>query len=450
MASDLRSFLQLASASGDEYYVKAVRPLEAQYGIGILQQQLAKRGRYPVIEATVEGNTMPAVSNLFGSYELLGMALGLSPRDILKEGKTSIMAEYLRRIGEPHPCRGVAASGAPVQEIVLTGDDVDLARLPVQHHAEGNRGPYITAGVTLIRDPESRQVNAGVYRCVVVERDLLACMIIPQHHGLHMIDRNAELGRDTEAVIFIGHHPAVLMAAGEKLPLEHGEMERAGALLGEPLEMVSATCVDVPLPARAEIAIEGIIYAADRTVDGPFSESSGYYDPGKPSVLMRVKAITMRRDAIYHNICPIHAEHMQVNLLGREANIWEHVRRVVPGLKAVHMGPEGTSVRANCYLSVAKTGADDGYRAALAALEAQPFFKYIVAVDADVDVHYEADINWALTMRLTDHASVSRHDGIGRTKAVIIDATAPLDAPFPVRATPPEKLWREITPENYL
>lgn len=162
MGQDLRDFLKLAREAGPDLYMEATRVLKPRLEINVLQLKLARQGRYPVIYChQIEGSKLPLVSNLFGSYELLALALGLDP---MKVTKSAILREYRMREGNTKPVQVVPASQAPVKEVILRGKDVDLGILPANHHAEGDSGKFITIGQMVCKNPDTGISNVGVYR----------------------------------------------------------------------------------------------------------------------------------------------------------------------------------------------------------------------------------------------------------------------------------------------
>ena len=360
MGKDLRQFLQVVKGLGANYYVEVSRPLKPKYEVPVLQHKLAKEGCFPVVYCSkIEGSKLSLVTNLFASYEMLGVALGITP-ERMKLGKDVILKEYRGRQEEIKPTKQVPAAEAPVREIIIQGKDIDLGRLPIIHHAELNPGPYVTIGMTVCKDPDTGIPNVGIYRMELKGKDRIACMMRPDHHGGKIGQRYAELGKPMEVVTFLGHHPAVAMAAGayRSSRMDGDEFELMGALLGESLEVTPAATVDLPVPARAEIAIEGIIDPTKMDTEGPFSEGAGYYGEERPCYIIQVTAITMRRDAIYNDLYPIHQEHNLVGQLGREANIYDAVKRAVPGVKAVHVGPDRQCGKLLIYVSIKKQRED--------------------------------------------------------------------------------------------
>ena len=152
----------------------------------------------------------------------------------------------------------VVKSG-PVKEVVLTGDRADLRSLPIVTHCEKDAGPYISAGVTIMRDPASGALNAGIYRNRVLSPTRLTMNMAPLCHASQITAQAEARQEHVEAAIVIGHHPAMGMASQQRGTLAECELETMGGLLGEPVELVRCETVDVFVPSDAEIVIEGRI-----------------------------------------------------------------------------------------------------------------------------------------------------------------------------------------------
>ena len=187
------------------------------------------------------------------------------------------------------------------------------------------------------------------------------------------------------------------MGSISRLPGYGGEYEEAGALMQEPVELVKAELSDLPVPARAEIVIEGVIPANARAEEGPFAEWPGHYTESGPKPYIKVQCITMRRDAIFYDVFAGHREHLVLGSLPRMGSVYRRVKQVVPGLVNVNVPAH---VRMHCYISYKKTNETEAKKAAFAALLTEPEnFKTIVLVDDDIDVFNEPEVMWAIGTR---------------------------------------------------
>ena len=465
MNKDLHQFLAEMRQRGPDYFATVSRRVEPVYEPPVIQQKLAAQDRYPVIRfENVAGADMPLVTNLFGSYDLLGLALGVDPG----EPRSAILSTFRERIAQPVDAVAVDRGDAPVKQTVIEGADIDLSRIPVVKHAEKNSGKYISIGVLVVRDPETGILNAGVYRHEIKGRNEIACMFNPAHHAGYIYRKYKELKKPMEAVLFIGHHPAAILGALSKQPMDSDEYRVMGALMGEPLEVVAGESVDIPVPAWAEIAIEGVLDPARETSDGPFSEYTGFYGPEKDPVgLLQVRAITMRKDAIYHDLDPAHREHNLAGVLSHESTVYNSVAKLVPSVTAVHMPPCGTCIF-TAFISIRKRVQGEGKSAGIAAIAAEPNLKIAVVVDEDMNIYDEREMWWAISTHLqadrgvttipyamgahldpSAYGEVRTSKGPMQTK-LIIDATRPVTLPFAERIRPPEEAWNRIRLEDYL
>ncbi len=465
MSKDLRQFLKVVKDLGPDFYVEVKKPLKPKFEPCVIQEKLAKEGRFPVIYCPqIDGSKLPLVTNLFGSYETLGLALDVDARQV---GKVEVLKEYMKRRADTKPPQVVAASEAPVKEVILRGKDVDLGLLPTIYHQEGDSGKYITIGSMICKDPDTGIPNVAVYRHEVKGRDRLGCFITPVHHAAYIARRCAELGKPMEVVISIGHHPAVTSGACSSGDIHENELELIGGLLGEPLQVTPAETVDLPVLARAEIAIEGIIDPGNMGTDGPFGEFTRYYGGEASCYIVQVTAITMRQDAIYHDLDNSHREHNYGSILGNEANVYTVMKRAVPTVKAVHL-PWSGLCEFHVYVSIKKRIQGEGKFAGLVALSSNAELKLAVVVDEDVDVYDEEEVLWAVCTRVDADLDVSIIPGVAgadldptsydetrfkrgaMTTKMIIDATKPVESPFATKISPPKALWDSMRLDSYL
>ncbi|MBI3090819.1 MAG: UbiD family decarboxylase [Candidatus Tectomicrobia bacterium] len=464
MAKDLRDFLALLEKRDRGELVRISREVDPIHEVPVIQQKLAAAGAYPVLYFEhIRGSQIPLVTNLWGSYDLLGLALDVTE----PKSKAEILFEYMRREDAARPVKEVPASQAPVKQVILKGREVDLSLLPITKHAEKDAGRYIVVGGLVTRDPQTGILNVGMYRHEVRENRAILCMMNPAHHGAYIYRRHKEMRKPMEVALFIGYHPAVGIGMLSRGPIEMNEYEVMGGLLGEPLEVVRAETVDLPVPARSEIVIEGTINFAKETLDGPFAEYTGYYGHKAPSAWLDVSCVSMRRDAIYHDLDPAHREHNFAGVLCEESAIYRQVKNVVPSVRAVHLPVSGRCLY-HIYVSISKRLQGEGKMAGLAAISAAVNAKHVFVVDDDVDIYNDEEVLWAVATRLEADIGLStishctgahldpsaygekRFERGHMTTKMIVDATRPATLPFSERITPPADVWARIKLEDYI
>ena len=463
MAKDLRYFLDWLRTSGPVDFVEIDRQIPRDLYMTLIQEKLAKERKYPaVMFKNVAGYDWPVVTGLFSSYRLLAHALEVAPTE-----PGQVLAEFMRR--EANPIAPVPYSGGtgPVQEVVLTGEGINLADLPIQQHCQGDSGRYITIGCLICRDPVSGATNVGTYRHELKGPNRMGCMMNPVQHAETIRARYEGAGKSMDVAVFIGHHPAYHIGAASRGPLEHDELAVMGGLLGEAVEMVPCKTVDLAVPAHAEVVIEGRIHPGSFQMDGPFAEYAGYYGAQMNVPIIEVTAITRRKQPIWHDLFPSFREHTQVGLLGREAQRYRRLREIVPTIVGVHLPPSGANFW-HCYVSIKKRVQGEGKLAGLAVIGSNYDVKHVVVVDDDINIYDDEEVLWAIATRVQADQDCSivtnsfgahldpsaysetRSEKGPMTTKVIVDTTRPMSRKFPERVSPPRELWDSIDLKDYL
>jgi 2,5-furandicarboxylate decarboxylase 1 len=192
----------------------------------------------------------------------------------------------------------------------------------------------------------------------------------------------------------VGVHPAIALGALALGSIDEDERGVAGALLGEPLELVKCVTSDVLVPAHAELVLEGEILPNARAPEGPFGEFTGYSLGERAREVVRIRALTWRRGALFQDIAVGHLDHLLLSTIPMEANLYRAVRAMVPSVRAVRVAGPFT-----CYVSIEQRLPGQGKNAILAALGADLYIKRVVVVDHDVDVFDDRQMNWAIATR---------------------------------------------------
>lgn len=459
MGHDLRTFLADVEAKAPSLVVRIRKTVSPKWELSAVQKRLEAEGRLPIlIFESVEGSTLPVVTGLFSSKRHMALALGTTPDQLVAR-----FAEAQRRRIPP-----VVVGSGPVKEVVLTGERADLRSLPLVTHCEKDAGPYLSSGVTIIRDPVSGSLNAGIYRNRVLSPTTLTMNMAPLCHASEIALQAEARKQHVEAAIVIGHHPALGMASQQRGLVTESELETMGGLLGEPVGVVRCETVDVLVPADAEIVIEGRIRTDAWEDDGPFGDYWLYYAPPKKARVFEVTAITRRRDAMFHDIFNVGPEHLILFSLGMEGVVLAQLQHLIPQVRAINVPVSGSGNLV--YIQIRKDMEGLGVNAALAALGVYRF-KCAIVVDEDVDIYDDQKVLWAVMTRTQADQSfftvpgsyISRVDPTGyapwhsadRSNRLLstrlgIDATRPLDPGFPEVAEPPRELWSTLDLRQYL
>jgi 2,5-furandicarboxylate decarboxylase 1 len=463
MPKDLRTFLDALRSAHPEQVKVVRRRVDPDFEAAAIVDRLEDDPRYPgfpaVLFEQIGDSEIPLLLNLHGTYERLALSIDSDVH--------SMVPEYARREGAP--VRSAGVNDGPVHEVVLTGDEIDLSRLPLLRHQELDAGRYITSAVTLSRDPESGAVNAGIFRHQYQGPRQIGIQVNPAHHTGYILRQYRERGERMEVALFIGHHPAVTMGAVSKLEGVGGELDVAGGLLGEPVEMVACKTVDLTVPARAEIVIEGFVDPdPEKTeIEGPFGEYPRYYTKIGPQPYIQVTAVTMRRDPIFVDVFNAASEHSMLGGLPRMGSIYRRVREAVPGVRAVNLPLSGMA-RSHLYISMKKATEGEPKLAACAALAVDPLLKHVFVVDDDVDVFNEVDTLWCLATRFQADRDLTvmpnflggqlnpstygwrrEEKGPMETK-LIFDCTKPAGVDFPAMCRVPPEVVARMDPADWL
>jgi 4-hydroxy-3-polyprenylbenzoate decarboxylase len=306
--ADLREWIALLEREGELHRVAA--EVDPDLEITEIVDRTVKAGGPALLFEHPKGARHPLLINQFGTERRMCLAFGVDSldelgrrvEDVLELQPPQGLVEKVRGLKKlksiadslPHTVR----SGA-CQEVVLTGDDVDLDLLPIQRCWPGDPAPFVTLPAVITHDPRTGTRNVGMYRMQKIDRRTTF-----MHWQIHKDGRADWLATDgrIEVAVALGLDPVTAYSASAPLPKHVDELMLAGFLRGESVELVKAVSVALDVPANAEIVLEGVIEKGELGIEGPFGDHTGYYSPPEPFPVFRVTAMTMRRDAIYPSI----------------------------------------------------------------------------------------------------------------------------------------------------
>jgi 2,5-furandicarboxylate decarboxylase 1 len=392
---DLRSYLDQLVASDASQLMVVDDEVDPVFEAAAIVHKMKNNSDYPTFPAVlfrnVKGSKIPLLLNLHGTFDRVALSIDSDVK--------GMVPEYAKREGSPIPWKEVSSEEAPVHEVVQTGDDIDATALPLLIHQEFDAGKYITSAAAITVDPDSGRENAGIFRHQLQGPRQIGFMSNPAHHTSYILRARRERKEPLQVALAIGHHPAMLMGSVSKLAGIGGELEVMGGLLNEPLEVVKAKTVDMYVPARAEIIIEGVVDTDPEKVqnEGPFGEYPLYYTRIGPMPWMRITAITMRKDPIYVDVFNAHDEHLVLGALPRMGSIFRRVREAMPTVTAVNLPLMG--IRSSLFIAMKKRVDGEPKIAASAAFAVDPILKHIWIVDDDIDVFDNDQVLWAMTTR---------------------------------------------------
>jgi 2,5-furandicarboxylate decarboxylase 1 len=335
----------------------------------------------------VIGYDMPVVSGIIRSKERATMAMGC-------ENFGEIEVKLAQAIAKPIPPKYVKSS--PTREVTLVGDDVDLYKLPIPMSSIYDGGPMITAGVVIARDPELG-FNSGIYRFIVKEKALTGIDIVTPNNMRLFAQRALERKEPLPISISIGTHPFEITGSGYRAPLGVDEMAIAGGLRGEAVELAPCQTIDVPYIADAEIVLEAEILPTGWTwPEGRFGEFTRLMGGLHWNPLVRIKAISMRKDAIYYNL-HMPWENTWLAAPTRYTAIRQALKIANVQVKDINVTLGGCAFW-HAVISI-KKAPGDAKNALLAALSVMDL-KHVVVVDDDIDVNDPTEVEWAIATRV--------------------------------------------------
>lgn len=460
---DLRDFIALVERDYPQEFLRIGEEINpGSFEATAILANLEQKGLYPMVLFERPVNqlgqvTMPILTNIYASRKRCALALGLEPH----QDRLELSLEYSRREERRFAPQSIAAAVAPVKQVIKIGDAVDLRELPIVRHHEMDPAPYIDM-TPVMRDPDKGQYNVAFLRTMYKGPRKLGIHMSPRHNW--QIARKYEaMNRPTPVVIVVSHHPAFYLGALNVSPFGVDDYELAGSMMDAPLRLVPSETwgEEFMVPADAELVIEGEIPPGVREVEGPFGEFPGTYGPQRLRWVIDVKAITHRRNPIYQDIFVGHPDNWVLGAIPKEGTLFNRIKGVVPGVKAVHLPNSGCG-RFNCYISIDKRVDGESKQAALIALGECDFVKHVVIVDADVDPYNEQEVMWAFATRVQADQDVeilknvkgntldpSQTDDI-MTAKMIIDATRPVRRPFAHRLEVPKEARNRFPVERYL
>ena len=433
IAQDLRSFVAAYAEASPGEVIRVDAPVSLEHDVMALVLEYERRRRYPILLfERVTGHDMPIVANVVASRSALAFALGVP------DG--ALAATYARRIKEP--IKPVVISDPPFRHTVLTGDAVDLTRLPIPLYFPGDAGRYLTAGMLVARDPDTGVETEGYHRFQLKGPNRMGVSLHSRRRMFEYQRRAEAKGQALPCAIALGLHPLVSMGSLAYPPPDVGKFEVVGGLFGEPLEVAACATIDLDVPAAAEIVIEGEILPGHREPEGPFGEFTGYFSRRSTEHVFVARALAVRERPWFQSIGSGRAgDHITTLGLIREAEIMNALARVIPNVKAVHVPLSGTS-SFTAYVSIKQGRPGEAKHVIPIALGVDHYLKLVIVVDDDIDVFDEADVMWAVATRMQpdrDLVVISGSLGAlldpsaderGVTAKLGIDATRPFGEPF--------------------
>jgi len=421
---DLRDFIVQLEQMGELKRIES--PVSTYLEMTELCDRTLRAGGPALLFENPVDHSIPVLANLFGTPRRVALGMGAADVSELRN-----YGHVLAMLKDPEPPNGFrdmlglrsqvkslwnmspkVLRSAPCQDIVWEGNDVDLARLPIQHCWPGDIAPLITWGLVITKGPNKERQNLGVYRQQVLKRNKVIMRWLAQRGGALDFRDHCERnrGRPYQVAVALGADPATILGAVTPVPDSLSEYQFSGLLRGSRTELVKAIGSDLLVPASAEIVLEGHIYpdeshatGYEHSLEGPFGDHTGYYNEQDWFPVFTIDRITMRHNPIYHSTYTGKPPD-EPAILGLALNelFVPLLQKQFPEITDFYLPPEACSYRmAVVQIKKSYPGhAKPVMFGIWSFLRQFTYTKFIVVVDDDVNIRNWQEVIWAITTRV--------------------------------------------------
>ncbi len=383
---DLTSCISYLEKTGNLARVKSA--VSSKYELAGIAKKFD--GRKCILFERIKGSKYPVFVGMLWNRDIVGSLFGMP-----KEKVPFVFEKAIRRWKKnKNLFLSRTLTKGPANEVVE--EEVNLFRLPIPVHAMGDGGRYLDSSLVVVKNPETGVPNTSIHRMMVSKKDRITFLIDPGRHLGTYLDIMEKRGKPLQVTINngIGLVPWLVSA----IPGQgDGKYGIANHIIGSPIDFIKAQTVDALAYADAQFVIEAEIFPNARELEGPFGEVTGYYATRERRWVMRVLAVTHRKNPVFHSLL---SGHEMWNTLGftAEAKIYTTIKRKTPQLKAVYLDPGGCGYF-GAVIKVEKNRAGVGKEAIRETFRAFESLQRVVAVDEDVNIYHANDVNWAITTR---------------------------------------------------
>jgi 4-hydroxy-3-polyprenylbenzoate decarboxylase len=419
---DLRDFLEQLEKVGQ--LKRITKPISTHLTMTeISDRTLRAKGPALLFENAVDENgdayNMPVLTNLFGTPDRVAMGMGQENLGALRD-----VGKLLATLKEPEPPKGFRdalakipvykqvlnmpvkkVKKAPCQEIVLSGEDVDLTKLPIQTCWPGDVAPLITWGLTITRGPNRERQNLGIYRQQVLSKNKVIMRWLSHRGGALDFQefKKTNPGENYPVSVALGADPATTLGAVTPVPDTLSEYAFAGLLRGSKTEVTKSISNDLDVPATAEIILEGYLAPNEVAPEGPYGDHTGYYNEVDNFPVFTVTNVTMRKEAIYHSTYTGRPPD-EPAILGVALNevFVPILQKQFPEIQDFYLPPEGCSYRL-AVVTIKKQYAGHAKRVMMGVwsfLRQFMYTKFVIVCDDDINARNWEDVIWAMTTRM--------------------------------------------------
>jgi 4-hydroxy-3-polyprenylbenzoate decarboxylase len=414
---DLRDFIEQLEARGK--LLRISQSIDTDLEMTEIADRTLRAGGPALLFENPKGHDMPVLANLFGTPERVAMGMGQDNVEALRE-----VGKLLAYLKEPDPPKGIkdlwsklpvfkqvlnmpakVVRKAPCQEVILSGNEVDLSKIPVQRCWPGDAAPLITWGLTVTKGPHKKRQNLGIYRQQVIAKNKVIMRWLSHRGGALDFREWCQQHPDKPypVVVALGADPATILGAVTPVPDTLSEYAFAGLLRGSKTEVVKAISCDLQVPAQSEIVLEGHIMPGETAPEGPYGDHTGYYNEVDEFPVFTVTHITMRQNPIYHSTYTGRPPD-EPAILGVALNevFVPILQKQFPEIVDFYLPPEGCSYRM-AIVTMKKQYPGHAKRVMLGVwsfLRQFMYTKFVIVCDDDVDARNWEDVIWAITTRM--------------------------------------------------
>lgn len=415
--ADLRDFITQLEIRG---LLKRINyPVSPYLEMTVVSDRVLRAGGPALLFNKPQGNSMPVLTNLFGTVERVALGMGEEDSSALRE-----IGKLLAALKEPEPPKGLKeafsklpllqqvmrmapkyVNNAPCQNQVWEADEVDLQQLPIQTCWPQDAAPLITWGLVTTKGPEQARENIGIYRQQVLGRNKLIMRWLPHRGGAldYQAWQKFYPQERFPIAVSLGADPATLLAAVTPIPDTLSEYAFAGLLRGQRTQLIRCLGSDLHVPASAEIVLEGYLEPNSQVEEGPFGDHTGYYNEVQTFPLMIVERITHRHQPIYHSTYTGRPPD-EPAILGAALNevFIPLLQKQFPEIVDFYLPLEGCSYRL-AVVTIKKQYPGHAQRIMMAVwsfLRQFMYTKFVIVCDEDIDARNWQDIVWAITTRV--------------------------------------------------
>jgi UbiD family decarboxylase len=384
----MRAFMSALVEMGELVTIADAVNLDFELAACLAEADSGPALQFSNVKGAIGEAALPIVGNLLNSLPRFALGMSSTTREM--------QAALIAAIEKPLQHRIVAS--APCREHIVVRPSL-LDELPIPRFFEKEGGPYITAGAIVAKDRITGQANLSIARLMPLGGERAFVGIAPNHH-LAILARAAHARSEKlDIAVCIGNHPAVLVAACLYLGLGDDELPIAGALLGEPLEVIRCMQSDLLVPAHCECVLEGTLDAGEPFMEGAVSEFHGMYENYGAGIVATFTHLARRRDAIFQIILPgYHPEHCLLGGVAIAAGLCRAVRNAVPSVREVAVGVGGAG-RLHAVVSLRAPRPGEARKAMFAVWAAVNLIKQVIVVDDDIDPWNPVEVEWACATR---------------------------------------------------